>query len=122
MEGTVRLVFFIALLFPLAALGQDHFGALAYSPSTGAHGWSKDHASQKAAQRAALKGCSRHAKDCRPLVWFKNACGALAVSAKAYGWGWGTTQALADAEALKACGKHATGCKVTQQVCTAGSG
>ena len=38
-----------------------------------------------------------------------------------YGWGWGTTQKLADAEAIKACAKHGTACKVTLQVCTTGA-
>lgn len=121
--GTMRLRFFLLLLAllpgPAFSQAQDFFGAIAYSPLTGADGWAKDHPSRRAAERAALEGCREHAKDCRPIVWFKNACGALAISDKAYGWGWGTTQDLADAEAIKACGKHAKGCKVKRQVCTA---
>jgi serine/threonine-protein kinase len=115
----LRKFVLIAALLPSLALAQDFFGAIAYSPGTGADGWAKDHPSRRAAQRAALEGCRQHAKDCRPVVWFKNACGALAISNKAYGWGWGSTQALADAEAIKACAKHAKGCKVKRQVCTA---
>lgn len=109
----------IAVIVPCAAFAQDYFGAIAYSPRTGADGWARDHPSRAAAERAALAGCREHAKDCRKVVWFKNACGALAISAKAYGWGWGPTQALADAEAMKACSKHANGCKVKRRVCTA---
>jgi hypothetical protein len=54
-------------------------------------------------------------------VWFQNGCGALAVSSKVYGWGWGTTQTLADAQAIKACSAHAKHCQVTRRLCTVGS-
>jgi hypothetical protein len=111
------------LLVPAAGSAQEYFGAIAYSARSGANGWAKDHASRTAAERAALKECSKHAKDCRAVVWFRNGCGALAVGAKAHitGYGWGTTQALADAEALKACAKHAAGCEVKHKVCTTGA-
>ncbi|HZO02297.1 MAG TPA: DUF4189 domain-containing protein [Burkholderiales bacterium] len=121
MEGTVRVILFLALFVPAAVLAKDYFGAIAYSTRSGANGWAKDHASREAAERAAVAACSKHAKDCKAVLWFKNGCGALAVGAKAYGWGWGTTQALADTEAIKACAKHAAGCKVKHQVCTAGA-
>jgi hypothetical protein len=118
----MRLALLLLLLAARpAAPAQEYYGAIAYAPRTGAHGWAKDHPSRDAAERAALAACSKHAKDCRGVLWFKNGCGALAVSAKVYGWGWGTTQKLADAEATKACAKHAGGCKVTLQVCTAGA-
>ena len=117
-----------ALLFAsvvsCAALAQDYFGAIAYSARSGANGWAKDHPSREAAEKAALAACRPHANDCRAVLWFKNGCGALAAGAKAhiYGYGWGTTQALADAEALKGCSKHARDCKVKHQVCTARPG
>ena len=123
MEGTLRLRFFLLIFvfLPAAALAQDLFGAIAYSTGSGAYGWAKDHPTRQAAERASLTACGKLAKDCRNVLWFKNGCGSLAVSAKAYGWGWGSTQALADGEAVKACSKHATGCKVTSQACTAGA-
>lgn len=117
----MKRFFFLLILFSANALGADYFGAIAYSPSSGADGWSKDQPSRGAAQRAAVEGCKRHAEDCKPVVWFKNGCGALAVGGKAYGWGWGKTQALADTEAMNACSKHAKSCKVTRKVCTAGA-
>lgn len=121
MQLKKTLLLFLAV--PAIALAQpEYFGAIAYSPGSGAHGWAKDHPSRKAAERAALAACRKHAKDCRNVLWFKNGCGALAVSAKAYGWGWGSTQALADAEAIRACSKHTKGCKVTSRACTAGAG
>ena len=113
-----------AMIFSCAALAQDYFGAIAYSARSGANGWAKDHASREAAEKAALAACSNHAKDCRAVLWFKNGCGALASGARPhiYGYGWGTTQALADAEALKGCAKNARDCKLNHQVCTARSG
>jgi hypothetical protein len=120
-ESLLRVSLFILALLPGPAWSTDFFGAIAYSPRTGADGWAKDHPSQDAAERAALSACGQSASDCRGVLWFKNGCGALAVSAKVYGWGWGTTQALADAEAIKACTKHALGCKVTRQICTTGA-
>jgi uncharacterized membrane protein len=121
MAGAVRIAFVIALLFSSHVFAQEYFGAIAYSPSSGAHGWAKDHPSRAAAERASLAECRKRAKDCRNVLWFKNGCGALAISAKAYGWGWGSTQVLADGEAIKACAKHAKGCKVTSQACTTGA-
>ena len=120
-ESLLRVSLFILALLPGVAWPADFFGAIAYSPRTGADGWAKDHPSQGAAERAALAACSASADDCRGILWFKNGCGALAVSSKVYGWGWGTTQALADTEAIKACAKHALGCKVTRQICTTGA-
>jgi serine/threonine-protein kinase len=116
-----QLAVVLALASPSALLAADYFGAIAYSTSSGAHGWAKDHASRANAEKAALAACAKHAKDCKPVLWFKNGCGALAVSQKVYGWGWGTTQKLADTEANKACAKHAKACKVTLQVCTTGA-
>jgi serine/threonine-protein kinase len=113
----------LALWAPIAFGGQEYFGAIAYSPKSGAHGWAKDHPTQAAAEKAALEACRKHADDCLPALWFKNACGALVVNPKGrYYWGWGTTQKLADREATKACRKHGKGCKVTVRACTSGAG
>ena len=112
----------LALWTLIAFGGQEYFGAIAYSPKSGAHGWAKDHSSRAAAEKAALSACRKHAKDCRSAVWFKNGCGTLVVNPKGYYWGWGTTQALADTEATKVCAKKGGGCKVSVQVCTTGAG
>jgi serine/threonine-protein kinase len=125
MEGKLRLKKYLLVftLAPSIAVAADLFGAIAYSKTTGAHGWAKDHPSREAAEGAALSACAQNAKDCQPLFWFKNACAALAVDASANaGWGWGITQKLADAEAVKACRKQAKGCKIRRRVCTAGAG
>jgi len=114
----MRIVLVIALALPSLVLAQDYYGAIAYSNSTGAHGWAKDHPSRAAAEKAALSGCSKHADDCAPVLWFKNACGALALGPKASGWGWGESQQLADSAAINACARHSKACTVKQRVCT----
>lgn len=112
------LVLMVLVMAPAAAFAQDYFGAIAYSPSTGSQGWSYDHNSRDAAETRALSECRKHANDCRALVWFKNACGALATGPKGYGTGWGDTQSLADSYAMKVCGQHSSGCSVKRRVCT----
>ena len=111
----------LALLAGPAA-AADYFGAIAYSPKTGADGWAKDHPSREAAERAALEACRKHAHDCRPVFYFWNTCAALATSPSTYAWGWAENQTAADLEAMKACAKHAAGCKVIRQVCTSRAG
>lgn len=114
MRRTLLLLAFI----PAAALAQEYYGAIAYSPATQAHGWANDHPSRSAAEKEALLHCRKEAKDCRVLVWFRNACGALAVGPKGYGWAWADKQATAEIEALKNCSKHSAGCSVNRRVCT----
>jgi hypothetical protein len=74
------------------ALARDNFGAIAYSPSSGAHGWSYDYPSRAVAEEVALTNCRQHAGDCVVPIWFRNACGALAVGSSGYGSGWGTNR------------------------------
>jgi hypothetical protein len=107
-------------LLPALALAQDYYGAIAYSPGKKAHGWAYNHPTRKAAESAALGNCRKFAPDCKTLVWFKNACAALATGPGGYGSAWGSTQTAADGEALKLCGQHSKGCSVTRRVCTEG--
>lgn len=108
----------IILLAPCASLGADRFGAIAYSASTRAHGWAKDHPAREAAEKAALAGCAKHAEDCKPVLWFRNACGALAAGANGPGWAWAQDQAAAERGALKLCATHSKGCTVKHRFCT----
>lgn len=116
----MRRVVLILAFMPAVVLAQakEYYGAIAYSLGTGAHGWANDHPSRPAAEKAALANCRKFAKDCKAVVWFKNACGAIAVGSKGYGWGWGEKQAAAEIEALKSCSKHTMGCTVHRHVCT----
>ena len=117
----VSLWLLIALAPALAMAAAnlpDLYGAIAYSPSKRAHGWAKDHPSRKAAEKAALAGCSKHAPDCAAVLWFTNACGAIAVGPKGAGWAWDPRQENADRAALNACAQHSKACTVKQRICT----
>jgi len=116
----MRGALLIFALVPLTAVAQDYYGAIAYSPRTGAHGWAYDHSTRAQAERAALQNCRKNADDCRGIVWFKNACGTLATGQGGFGTAWGNPQKAADDEALKLCSKHATGCSVVRRVCSDG--
>jgi serine/threonine-protein kinase len=93
------------------------FGAIAYSPSNRAHGWSYDYSSRRQAERRALDRCGRYARDCQVAVSFRS-CGALAVGVEGYGSGWGGSRRLADTYALRSCRKHSDGCMVIRSLCT----
>ena len=116
----MRGVLLLVALVPVPAFAQDYYGAIAYSPRTGAHGWALNHPSRSAAEKVAVANCSQHAPDCKTQVWFKNACGALATGKGGFGTAWGNPQKAADNEALKLCAKHAKGCSVVRRVCSDG--
>jgi serine/threonine-protein kinase len=97
---------------------EVHHGAIAYSPSTRAHGWSYDYPSRAQAERRALDRCRRHAGDCIVAVRFHGACGALAVGPDGYGSGWGASRKLAQSYALRSCARYSDGCEVVRWVCT----
>lgn len=113
-----QLLLLMAALVPCASFAQDQYGAIAYSSRTKAHGWAKDYPTRAAAEKAALGGCAKHADDCGAVLWFKNACGALATGPKGAGWAWAEAQSAADRSALNACAKHSKACTVKQRVCT----
>jgi serine/threonine-protein kinase len=122
MSGMRRLLAgFCCCVGLLASTGQaaaDNYGAIAYSPSTGAHGWAYDYGSRAAAEQVALSICRRHAGDCIVPIWFRNACGALAVGSGGYGSGWGSNRRLAENFALRSCRKHTGGCWIKRWACT----
>jgi serine/threonine-protein kinase len=98
--------------------GGEYFGAIAYSPTNRAHGWSYDYPSRKDAERRALSQCGLHADDCIVPVWFRNACGALAVGPDGYGSGWGASRKSAESQAVQSCRRYSGGCAVVRWVCT----
>jgi hypothetical protein len=120
----MRRVVLILAFIPAVILAQakEYYGAIAYSPRTGAHGWSFNHPSRTAAEKVALSNCKKLAPDCKTQVWFKNACGALAVGADGFGTAWGNPQQAADDEAFKLCAKHSKACAVIRRVCSDGKG
>jgi len=107
-------LFSVALSAPAAA--DDYFGAIAFSTSSGALGWSYDYGSRDEAEEQALQQCGG---GCRVVLWFKNACGAIATSSDhSYGSGWATSRRAAEEIAMNGCSKHADDCNVERWVCT----
>ena len=100
---------------PIAgALG---WGAIAISPDTGRVGYSKGLNSAADAQQAAIGLCNK--RDCRAVLNFTNACGAVAQS-RDTSWGWGQDHSSAGAanRALTSCSQYAAGCRVVGWVCS----
>ena len=113
------LVFATLLIGALAtqpALADDYYGAIAFSNSSGALGWANDYGSQAEAENEALSQCGA---GCEGVLWFKNACGAIATSSDhSYGTGWATSRSAAEAVAIQGCRQHASDCSVERWVCT----
>jgi Domain of unknown function (DUF4189) len=115
--GIPAVVLLVA--FSAAAEARDYYGAIAYSKTTRAQGYVYDEGSQEDAESAALISCSDLAPDCEPMTWFRNACGALAVSSEgAWGSAWGEDEATAEKKALSGCGDYAKDCQIVRWVCT----
>ena len=120
---TIRSFLVSALLsasvcFGSAAFAADKYGAIAYSPGTGSHGWSFDQSSRQASETTALGNCGKSAGDCIVPIWFKNGCGALAVGSNGYGSGWGTDRGIAERTALKVCQGKTGSCSIRRWACT----
>lgn len=95
------------------------YGAIAYSPSSGVWGYSYNYGSRGAAERRALRECRIRGGGCRSIVWFRNACGALASGhGNAYGWSWNTSRAAARRRAMRECRARTGGCRIRVDVCS----
>lgn len=94
------------------------YGAIAISESTMAWGSSWNATSQAEAERTAIEYCGR--SDCRSVNWFRNACGALAMSGnRAWAADWGATQEEARSKALAACrSSGGTSCQIQNTTCS----
>jgi hypothetical protein len=93
-------------------------GAIAYSPNTRRYGYSYNDTSRALAEADAMRYCQSYASDCKIVVRFSNACGALAIGPTGYGGAWGRTRADAEHNALDACGKFSKACHIEKWVCT----
>jgi serine/threonine-protein kinase len=112
-----------AALFCLVAAGTaaaaDQFGAIAYSAEAWVYGLSRDRSSRDDAEKVAMSLCSARAAGCELVLWYRNACGAVAVGVRGYGGGTGTSPALADKYAMQSCSLYGgAGCTVTGRACT----
>jgi ABC-type sugar transport system substrate-binding protein len=94
------------------------WGAIAISPTTGRVGYSKGLNSAIEAELAAVGLCK--ARDCRAVVNFTNACGAVAQSIQNTSWAWGRDRSSAGAQnrALISCTQYGAGCRVAGWICS----
>jgi hypothetical protein len=104
----------------MASAENHRFGAIAYSKSTGRFGSSWQVPNQFDAEERAVSACNR--PDCRPVVWFKNGCGALARArngAIVYAWSGSITDAKL--RASNRCTAQWGSCKLICSVCSGGN-
>jgi len=115
--------FDVTLVTPLLAVfsqpapaAADNYGAIAYSQDSGAEGYANDYDSRGGAEARALRECGG---GCEVVLWFKNACGALATGEdNGYGTGWATSRREAENIAMSNCNDIANECSVVRWVCT----
>jgi hypothetical protein len=122
---TVRATFMIAgvALYSAVAVAQDRYGAIAFSGSSGAEGWSYEHPTRSSAEQRALSKCALHADDCQVVIWFRNACGALAVgTGNTWGANWGNSRQEALDAAMRTCSDSADDCTPRRWVCRGRTG
>jgi hypothetical protein len=92
------------------------YGAIAFSQGTGAYGYSYDAGSRGSVEEAALTRCGG---SCSVVLWFKNACGALAAGdSHGFGTGWAGDRSRAEEIAMSNCAKSTNDCKLLASTCT----
>ena len=108
--------FCVVVAQPTVAADDDYYGAIAFSTASGANGYAQDFDSQEGAEERALQECG---SGCEVVVWFKNACGALAVGeGNGYGTAWAGNREAAEDGAIRVCAKNAGNCAVKAWACT----
>ncbi|MBF0126198.1 MAG: DUF4189 domain-containing protein [Magnetococcales bacterium] len=116
MQKLSLLALVLGLAFPGGAFA---FGAIAIDDQRGdvdpIYGFSVGQDSKADAKRVALEYCEEYGgTQCRTVVWFET-CGAVAVSKRYYGYGYGRTKRKAVADALEMCGKKQ--CQIVAAEC-----
>ena len=103
----VAAVGVVCLAAPTTARAAG-YGAIAYSPNTGAYGYAYGKSCQAEAENTALSYCN--GPDVQIVVWCQNACAALAVSDNGiYGYAHADSRKEAERLALRYC-RDAGGC------------
>jgi serine/threonine-protein kinase len=116
---TGQLLALLALGLSAAAADAKEYGAIAFSSQSGAHGYSHNYSSRGAAEQRALSGCRRNGGGCRVVLYFNDACGALAVGdGYGSGYAWGTSRRQAEGRALSNCNGYTSSCQVVRWVCS----
>ena len=111
------------------AAGGRRYGSIVYARKSGggyAGGIAWDQGSRDAARRRAIQRCRSvgGGEGCREVGWFRDACGALALSAGGgYGTGWGEGTRAAEAMALSECRSAGNAdCRVEISRCSSAGG
>lgn len=99
------------------------FGAIAFSTATGAIGFGQDNATREEAESVALQNCravSTQPDDCKTVMWFQNACAAIAVGDDGgYGWAWHANRDIAAQNSIAQCQRYSKGgCRVMRRACS----
>jgi len=80
------------------------YGAIAYSKSTGAFGFSYEFPNSEEANELALSKCSQNAQDCYVVISFSNLCASVvADSRREVYWGHAASRGEAQRQAMSAC-------------------
>ena len=118
----LTLVGFLVVAFLVGlttqAIARNNYGAIAYSPDAGSYGYSYDYRSRARAEAAAMSSCRETGHGCRVIIWFRNACGALATGPDGYGSGWARSRRAAERKALRSCRNYSRRCGVLSWACT----
>jgi serine/threonine-protein kinase len=118
-SAVAALAGLVLAVAPPSMASASEFGAIAFSPSTGAHGYAFNHNSRRAAERAAMNGCRGYGGGCRIVVWFSDACAALAVGdGYGYGYSWAESRNQAQNRAIRECNTQTSSCEVVRWVCS----
>ncbi|UJW86937.1 DUF4189 domain-containing protein [Devosia sp. SL43] len=107
----------VLLMMVAPSMGAE-WGTIAYSPGTGAMGYSNNWPNEVDAEITALNGCGKHANDCETAVSFHDACGAVAVGSSGWGADWGEDRASAEWNAIAQCQNYSSNCRVRRWQCS----
>src|SRR5262249_2917621 len=110
----LSLVSFLSLACAATEAAAQNYGAIVFSPDSGAVGYSYNYRRRDLAEERALgeRGPGR-----RVVIWFRSACGALATG-EGNGYGWSTSRGTAERIALNECAQHTDNCRVIRWACT----
>ncbi|MBX3573941.1 MAG: DUF4189 domain-containing protein [Mesorhizobium sp.] len=111
--------FAVGLSLAGAGVALADFGAIAFSPQSGAYGYSYGAGTRAQAERIAMSNCRANGAGCRLLVYFRNACGALAVgNGNGYGYAWAGTRGQAEGRAMQECRNQTSSCRLVAWSCS----
>ncbi|HGY5554687.1 MAG: DUF4189 domain-containing protein [Prochlorococcus sp.] len=92
---------------------------MAFSQDTGASGSAWNYEAKWQAENRSLRECSKHGRGCKVVLWFRNACGALATSpGNGYGTQWNSGEYGARSGALRECRKYNRTCSIKTSFCS----